>query len=73
MSELITLNGFADDHSIRKSFKPSVSDAEADVINQLQIVLGGISNWMDNMRFKLNQDKTEFINFGYRAQVQKCT
>ena len=31
-----------------------------------------IKSWMDSMRLKLNSDKTEFILFGYRAQLKKC-
>ena len=30
-----------------------------------------ISNWMDQMRLKLNIDKTEYIQFGSRQQLNK--
>ena len=32
-----------------------------------------IASWMDTMHLKLNLDKTEFIMFGYRSQLVKCT
>ena len=47
----LTLNGFADDHSIRKSFKPSIHDNKS---------------WMNAVKLKLNETKTEFIYFGGR-------
>ena len=32
-----------------------------------------IASWMDTMHLKLNPDKTDFIIFGYRSQLGKCT
>ena len=32
-----------------------------------------IASWMDTMHLKLNPDKTEFIMFGCRSQLVKCT
>ena len=34
--------------------------------------VANIASWMDTMRLKLNPDKTEFIMFGYRNQLDKC-
>ena len=31
-----------------------------------------IASWMDTMALKLNPDKTKFIMFGYRNQLDKC-
>ena len=31
-----------------------------------------IASWMDTMHLKLNPDKTEFIVFSYRNQLDKC-
>ena len=31
-----------------------------------------IASWMDTMHLKLNPDKTKFIMFGYRNQLDKC-
>ena len=35
--------------------------------------VANIASWMDTMHQKLNLDKTEFIMFGYRNQLVKCT
>ena len=35
--------------------------------------LESISHWMDQMRLKLNPNKTELISFGGRAQLKKGT
>ena len=34
--------------------------------------VANIASWMDTMHLKLNPDKTEFIMFGYRNQLDKC-
>ena len=68
----LTLNGFADDHSIRKSFRPtapinnsnSVHTDEDDFITIMQNSILDIKSWMDAMKLKLNETKTGFIYFG---------
>ena len=42
------------------------------MIHQLQDCCMGVKNWMDQNRFKMNSDKTEFILIGSRQQLQKC-
>ena len=32
-----------------------------------------IKDWMDSKRLKMNATKTEFIMFGSKKQLQKCT
>ena len=66
------ISGFADDHLIWKSFLANSRMQEKEVINVLKSSMNLIKSWMDSMRLKLNSDKTEFILFGYRAQLQKC-
>ena len=68
----VAISGFADDHLIRKSFLANSRTHEKEVINELKSSMKDIKSWMDSMRMKLNSDKTEFILFGYRAQLQKC-
>ena len=58
VSKDIAISGFADDHSIRKSFKALDRNAENSMIDSLQ---------------KMNLSKTKFIYFGYPRQLQKCT
>ena len=65
----LTLNGFADDHSIRKSFRPTASinnsspahSDEDDTITVMQNSMLDIKSWMDAVKLKLNETKTEFI------------
>ena len=75
----LTLNGFADDHSIRKSFRPtatktnssSVHTNEDDTITIMQNSMLDIKSWMDVVKLKLNETKTEFIYFCGKHQLAK--
>ena len=68
----LQLSGFADDHSVRKSFKASNRQEERATNTSLETCLLSIKNWMDEARLKMNPAKTEFIYFGNRRQLQKC-
>ena len=68
----VAISGFADDNLIQKSFLANSRTQEKEVTNELESSMKDIKSWMDSMRLKLNSDKTEFILFGYRAQLQKC-
>ena len=76
----LTLNGFADDHSIRKLFKPtipkgngsSIQTDEDDTITIIEKSMLDIKSWMDAVKLKLHETKTEFIHFGGRHQVPKA-
>ena len=68
----VNLNGFADDHSIRMDFNPNNSMAEHDVYSDISESLLSIKSWMHQMRLKLNGEKTEFMLFGNKPQVNKC-
>ena len=71
----LELNGYADDHSIRKPFKPGNinSNTESDTITTIEECMLKVKGWMDAVRLKLNESKAEFIYFGSRQQLQKCT
>ena len=75
LSELIPpnlqLSGFADDHSVRKSFKAADRQMELNTILELEDCMINIKLWMDQARLKMNPSKTEFINFGSRQQLAK--
>ena len=62
----LELNGFADDHSVRSSFKPSKLDHtnEHQTIAILEQSMQDIKVWMDQVCLKMNNSKTEFIYFG---------
>ena len=66
----MTLSGFADDHSIRKSFPAKCHTAEKRTISSMENTLTKIADWMTSMRLKLNSDKTEFILFGSRQMLK---
>ena len=68
----VGLRGYADDHSIRKSFKPSTPNTESETMLTLKNSVSEIADWIAEMRLKLNQDKTELILFGLRRQLLKC-
>ena len=75
----LTLNCFADDHSIKKSFKPtipkgnesSVHTDEDDTITIMEKSMLDIKSRMEAVKLKLNETKTEFIYFGGRHQLAK--
>ena len=70
----LELNGFADDHSVRSSFKPSKLDhtKEHQTIAIIEKSMQDIKVWMDQVRLKMNNSKTEFIYFGWPSQLEKC-
>ena len=69
----LQLSGFADDHSIRKTFKAGNVNEEINTIIKLESCLLSIKQWMDQARLKMNPSKTEFIYFGNAPQLHKCT
>ena len=69
----LQLSSFADDHSVRKSFKASDREEEENTVEQTEACMLSIKNWMDEMRLKMNPSKTEFIYFGFNRQLAKCT
>ena len=71
----LELNGFADDHNIRTTFKPSKLDhkEELDTIANIENTMLDVKSWMDQVHLKLNEAKTEFIYFGWPSQLGKCT
>ena len=69
----LQLSGFADDHSVHKSFKAMDRQMEHNTISELEGCMISIKLWMDQTRLKMNPSKTEFIYFGSRQQLAKCT
>ena len=70
----LELNGFADDHSVRRAFRPSRLDhkEERETISLIEQTMLDIKSWMDQVRLKMNESKTEFIYFGWPSQLEKC-
>ena len=71
--EEVCPNGFADDHSLKRSFKADDRNAEHTTISILQNCLKDVQLWMDENRLKMNGGKMEFIMFGAKKQLAKCT
>ena len=71
----LTLNGFADDHSVRKTFKPSWLEHQQELnINVvIEKSMFDIKSWIDVIWMKMNDNKTEFICFWGSRQLEKCT
>ena len=67
----LTLNGFADDHSVRHAFKAGNLVNETSTKMLMEECMIRVKNWMTSMRLKLNDSKTEFIVFGSRQQLLK--
>ena len=68
----IDLHGFADDHVLKNSFRASSRVDEKECILSLEATLVDIKVWMDQNRLKMNDDKTEFIMFASKRQLEKC-
>ena len=69
----ISIIGFADDHAMKKSFIPTLEDDEEVCIANIQACLFRVKEWMDSMRLKMNEGKTEFIIIGSSHQIAKCS
>ena len=77
----LQLNGYADDHLLRKPFKPGILheltnntnvDDETCTIAVIENTMLKVKTWMDAVCLKLNESKTELIYFGSRQQLTKC-
>ena len=55
----IPINGFADDHSLRKSFPAYDLGKQDSTQRKLKNTLAVIKSWMEMMRSRLNTDKRE--------------
>ena len=66
----IVLNGFEDDHSVKKEFHPAIDKQEIDCIADLEHCMGEVQIWMDQNCLKLNNVKTELILFGSQQTVK---
>ena len=67
----ITLNGFANDHSPRKSFPAGNRTQEQQTKLRMEHTFSNIKEWMESMCLKLNSEKTGYIMFGSRQQLTK--
>ena len=68
----LILNGFTNDHSIMKEFNPNLPVEERDTIDLLVNNWAKIKIWMNSVRLKMNDSKSELIFFGNNIQICKC-
>ena len=62
---------FADDSKLYKSFRTTSQRDQTSAKTALEQYIASIAEWMFSNRLKLNMDKTEFITFGTRQQLDK--
>ena len=60
---------FADDSQIYKSFPAVSTVCQQTAISALEQCIANIASWMFSNRLKLNMEKTEFITFDTRQQL----
>ena len=65
------IHAYADDTQLYISFKPDSSVGELEAVNALQNCIADIKTWMNVDKLKLNDNKSEFIIIGTRAQLDK--
>ena len=70
ISDDINCFGFADDHILNNHFEPNSRLAEANAAVDMESCLADVQHWMNGVKLKMNPEKTEFIYFGYRSQLQ---
>ena len=68
----LTLHGFADDHTVGNKFKPGDWGDETRCMEELEKCVTDLKVWMNENRLKMNNNKTEFILFGSKPQLDKC-
>ena len=60
----IDLNGYEDDHTLQKNFKP-YTEQEKIMMQTFEKCMYGVESWMNGNRQKLNPKETEFIIWKY--------
>ena len=68
----VQLFGFTDDHILNDTFQAGNRTSEMNTIVRLEDTLVNTKDWMDAVKLKMNPDKTEFIYFGHKQQLNKC-
>ena len=68
----VQLFGFADDHILNDTSQAINRILEMNTIVRLGATLADTKEWMDAVKLKMNLDKTEFIYFGHKQQLNKC-
>ena len=68
----VSLSGYADDHGLYDSFTPA-PNAESTTVARVEECLDSVNDWMNANRLQMNASKTEFMLFGSKQQIDKCS
>ena len=71
ITNLVDLNAYADDHTLKSSFDPNIQHQETHILHELTSNLWDVNTWMQLNRLKMNAEKTELIYFGSLQQLAK--
>ena len=68
--EIISIAGFTDDHTIRKSFNPTINcNEEIECVKDLENCLINIGKCMDQMHLKMNPTKNRIYSFWQSSTI----
>ena len=73
-SNSVDSNGYADDLSVRRTFKSSKlgQKDELGTITIIECSMVNKKSWIDQVQLKMNKSETEFIYFGGSRHLEKC-
>ena len=66
-------HGYADDHQIYFSFKPSDQTTQEEALQAIQNCVSDVRKWLLANKLKINDGKTEFLIIGSKKQLNKVT
>ena len=64
-------HGYADDHQIYLSFKPTDQVSQEDALQSIQDCISDVRKWMLANKLKINDGKTEFMMIGSKHNLNK--
>ena len=69
--QLPNANGYADDHQIYLSFKPTDQVSQDGALQSIQACISDVRKWMLANKLKINDGKTELMIIGSKHNVSK--
>ena len=69
----VTINGFADDHTLHNSYPACGISAEINSIRILEDSLCSVNDWIGQNKLQMNPSKTEFISFSSKTMIKRIT